>query len=196
MCQYIETFHEYNRCRLRETYPNDKPSRFAWFLGIVGRGPAYDGDGDGEDEGTDADAEQPQEPPECHKITQKHIYQCEDATLDPAQQDKPIGERVCSDPLPDASEEQQAIDEIGYTKHPGDCPVCLAVEEVIKEKTNTTVIVSKSRSRSLFVGCINIEQRAIKVAQGQRQPSPDRPRNRERRVSGPTQLCVALADVQ
>ena len=149
MCQYIETFHEYNGCRLRETYPNDKPSRLAWFLGIVGRGPA-NGD-DGEPESTDADAEQAQEPPECHKITERLILQCEDATTDPEQQDKPIGERVCKDLVPYASEEQQPIIESGYTTHGGECPVCRAVKEVIEQKTDTVVIVSKAYRDSFSV---------------------------------------------
>jgi len=164
MCQYIETFHEYNGCRLRETYPNGKPSRLAWFLGIVGRGPA-NGD-DGEPESTDADAEQAQEPPECHKITERLILQCEDATTDPEQQDKPIGERVCKDPVPYASEEQQPIIESGYTTHGGECPVCRAVKEVIEQKTDTVVI------------------RGLQVAKAQRQQSPNGPRKRERTNDG------------
>ncbi|KAE9363653.1 hypothetical protein N431DRAFT_474668 [Stipitochalara longipes BDJ] len=127
----------YCGCRLRETLPNGQPTRFAAFMrGVTNfvTGQQNEDDGaNGEIHGEGG--------PEHHQITEKNILQCENAVKDPRQKDKPEDERVCPNPKylrGEAAREQ--IESIQYTRQAGTCPVCVAVEKAIREKTNQTVI--------------------------------------------------------
>ncbi|PMD47535.1 hypothetical protein L207DRAFT_561015, partial [Hyaloscypha variabilis F] len=149
MCWYIETFHEFSGCRLKDTLPNGQPTRFAAFVRgvtnfVIGQQNEDDG-ANGEIHGEGG--------PEYHQITEKNIMQCEDAVKDPKQKDKPEGERVCPNPKylrGEAAREQ--IESIQYTRQTGTCPVCAAVEKAIREKTNQTVIRKFERGRKATNG--------------------------------------------
>ena len=138
MCKYIETFHEFNGCRLKETL-NGQPTRFAAFVkGVThfARGQENEEDrarGEGHAEGGLGH----------HQIKQRNIWQCPNAIKDPKQKDKPEDERVCPEPKYWEGEDAlEQIETLGITVHRATCPVCAAVEEVIREKSNQTVIGS------------------------------------------------------
>lgn len=146
MCYYIESYHEYRGCRLKETLPNghSQPTRFAAFV----RGITNLVNGQGNEEDGEEGALHGEGGPEHHQITEKTILQCEKALKDPTQKDKPKNERVC----PDAEyfkgdDARERIESIQYTMQRGDCPVCVAVEKAIREETYQTVIV-RTISRS------------------------------------------------
>lgn len=139
MCKYIETFHEYSGCRLKDIDPkNGTPTRWATFVRgvtnlVIGQ--------DNNEGGANGDAHEELEP-EYHQITEKNILQCEDALRDPKQKEKPPEKRVCSILTPLQGDEAQAqVERMGYTRQTGSCPVCVAVQTTIEEKTNPTVIV-------------------------------------------------------
>jgi hypothetical protein len=142
MCLYIETFHEYSGCRLKEVLPNGQPTRFAAFVRgvtnfVTGQANEHDA-ANGELHGEGG--------PEHHQITEKNILQCEKAHDDPKQKDKPVNERVCPNPVYLRGDEaKDQIESIQYTRQTGTCPVCVAVEKAIREKTNQTVIVRVPR---------------------------------------------------
>lgn len=139
MCRYIETFHEYSGCRLKDTLPSGQPTRFAAFVrGVTNLVAGHDDDGaNGEVHGEGG--------PDHHQITEKNILQCEIAVGDPKQKHKPEAERVCPKLKHLRGEDaQQQIEHISYTLERGACPVCVAVEEAIKEKTKRTLIVREA----------------------------------------------------
>jgi hypothetical protein len=148
MCRYIETFHEYSGCRLKETLPNSQPTRFAAFVrGVTNFVTGNNNEDDGANGVIHGEGG-----PEHHQITEKNILQCEDAVKNPRLKDKPEDERVCQNPVylrGDAAKGQ--IEQIQYTRQTGTCPVCVAVEKAIRENTNQTVIVGEVRLERFLV---------------------------------------------
>jgi len=144
MCRYIETFHEYSGCRLKETLPNGQPTRFAAFVRGVTN---FVTSASNEDDGANGEIHG-EGGPEHHQITEKNILQCEEAVRNPRLKDITEDERVCPNPVylrGDAAKDQ--IEHIQYTRQTGTCPVCVAVEKAIREKTNQTVIRTFQRRR-------------------------------------------------
>jgi hypothetical protein len=126
MCQYLDTFHTYTECRLRNEDTSGEPQRFAAFLRIV----------------TTFVLGNNQEP-DYHRVKERNIFQCPHAVRDPALQDRPASERVCANPMPVKKEEvDHHVESVGYTREIGHCPVCQAAERAIEEALNRNVVVS------------------------------------------------------
>jgi len=129
MCQYIETFHTYSDCRLKdvETSEEPEPQRLATLMRMF----ATSAQGDNHCA----------EEPDGHLVKERNIFQCANAVQDPALKDMPAGERVCANPICARGEvETELVESVGYTRERGDCPVCQAVERVIGETLNRDVV--------------------------------------------------------
>lgn len=148
MCQYAETFHEYSGCKVRETVkaaedaPNggSEPSNFARFLKSFGNfRPANNQDREGEE---NADANEVEL--DFHPIKETNVWQCEEAIRDASLGATPEKRKCTGDKLVywQGEDRKGQIENVGFTRERGECPVCVAVEQVIKEKLNPTEIVS------------------------------------------------------
>jgi hypothetical protein len=127
MCRYIETYHEYDACKLNETQANGQPTGIASFLRGFMRGGVEGQDG---------------EEPQHHQIKEKNIFQCDQCVRDPKLKNLPLEKRVCENPVHISGEAARpVVENCKWTLQVGTCPVCDAVEAVIKEKSNPTVIV-------------------------------------------------------
>jgi len=124
MCRYVETFHEYDACKLNETLPNGQPTPFASLLRVITKA-ATSG-----------------EEPQHHQIKEKNIFQCDQCVRDPKLKNLPLEKRVCENPVHISGKAARpVVENARWTLQVGTCPVCDAVEAVIKEKSNPTVIV-------------------------------------------------------
>jgi len=147
MCQYIETFHVYTDCHLKDTH-NGQPTRFAAFLRDVTNRIRGQQNEDGRAKGEDHS----EGGPEHHQIKQKNIWQCPKAIKDLNQKETPEHKRVCPDPKYWEGEDKLGqIQSLGITVHRATCPVCAAIEKVIEENSNQTIIIPVGLISQKFV---------------------------------------------
>ena len=132
MCKFIESTHTYELCKLQDENADGSSNPIAGFIGRVtnalNRTP-------GENVPPMADRR------DLHVVKQKTIIQCVAVRKDANQQDRPVDERRCANPMALNAEPVT----VGETEHIGICPVCQAAEEAIKRALERETVVS-SRS--------------------------------------------------
>ena len=146
MCVYIISYHVYSGCRLQEITANGQPSREVGLLGRLyslwlGSGEANDDNDQNPDGREHGGEEDPSEVPEFHRVRIKSIFQCGEARGDLDLQDTPEDRRICANPTYAYGDYDQ-VQNVGLTTQRGECPVCTAIMDVIRQETHREHVVS------------------------------------------------------
>lgn len=147
MCRYIITCHEYTGCRLRESTANDQASREPGLLGRLQRLLLGSEEANNNHNNHNTNDNEPvvhEDSPELlrfHRVRIKTIWQCRAARTNPNLEATCEEKRLCAHPTY-AHGDESRVQTFGLTTHRGECPVCAAVTDVIRQETYKEYVVS------------------------------------------------------